>query len=79
MKGEWPMRRCPFKNCGKSIKGDVFACLPHWKSMNLKNQALIWAIYNAYKAGTVSLELVKLVQENIMLYEEKKREEMTEG
>jgi len=67
------MRPCPFKGCKARIRSEVFACPFHWKGMNLKAQALIWAAYNAYKGGVISPEALAIIQEFVMSYEEGKR------
>lgn len=44
------MRRCPFHGCDQVLPDYLFACRPHWFSLNAKERAEIHAAYDDYMA-----------------------------
>lgn len=59
-------RVCPFDGCGKRISSTLFACRPHWFSLNGRQKADIWDAYNAWQEGTISAEELRAVQQRVL-------------
>lgn len=58
------MRRCPF--CGVEVHPDHFACPAHWGGMTEEGRGRIYRNKIAYKAGHLSLEKFRDIQQEVL-------------
>lgn len=60
------MRICPFGGCLKEIPQSLFACRKHWGSLNSKERAEVWAIYDSWLNEEIGWEEVRQRQQSIL-------------
>jgi hypothetical protein len=60
------MRQCPFADCGRSIRDEMFACGRHWHALNPWQQARIWTAYREYLAVKIGPEELRCIQDEVL-------------
>jgi len=59
-------RICPFTGCGRRIPPELFACGPHWYSLNKDQQRRIYACYDAWGTGEIDGAELRRLQQAVL-------------
>ena len=60
------MRKCPFHGCERQIPDSVFACRPHWFSLNKADKTRIHDVYNAYTSDQLTVDELRQAQQEVL-------------
>ena len=60
------MRQCPFDGCTRRIKPEIFACRPHWFSLNGRQKADIWDAYTKWQEGEIDGDQLRAIQKRVL-------------
>jgi hypothetical protein len=47
------VRQCPFNGCDVRIDPSLFACPPHWRSLDAAARQEVYAAYRAWQSGGI--------------------------
>jgi hypothetical protein len=59
-------RKCPFHGCELMVPSTMFACRKHWYSLNVDQQAEIYAAYAAWKCGNITGDELRRRQQAVL-------------
>lgn len=60
------MRKCPFRDCDRTIADSMFACRGHWFKLSVGHRNAIWDAYNSYIADEITIEELRVRQQLIL-------------
>ena len=59
-------RHCPFVACDTPIPSDCFCCRRHWWELSEEHRTRIYAVWNGYRQGEVTIQELRHEQETVL-------------